>query len=32
MPNDVADRLAEAIPAGTPIDIVETAPAAQSNL
>jgi lipoprotein-anchoring transpeptidase ErfK/SrfK len=32
MPNDVADRLAEAIPAGTPIDIVETAPAPQSNL
>ncbi len=32
MPNDVADRLAEAVPAGTPIDILEATPAAQSNL
>jgi lipoprotein-anchoring transpeptidase ErfK/SrfK len=32
MPNDIADRLAEAVPAGTPIDIVEVAPTAQSNL
>ena len=32
MPNDIADRLAEAIPAGTPIDIVEAAPPAASTL
>lgn len=30
MPNDVADRLAEAVPAGTPIDIVAQAPAASA--
>ena len=32
MPNEIADRLADAVPAGTPIDIVEVAPTAQSNL
>lgn len=32
MPNEIADRLAEAIPAGTPIDILEEAPAAASTL
>jgi lipoprotein-anchoring transpeptidase ErfK/SrfK len=32
MPNDIADQLAEAVPAGTPIDIVELAPPASSNL
>ncbi len=32
MPNDVADRLATAVPAGAPIDIVEVAPSTQSNL
>lgn len=32
MPNDIADRIAEAVPAGTPIDIVTEAPAASSTL
>jgi lipoprotein-anchoring transpeptidase ErfK/SrfK len=32
MPNDIADQLAEIVPAGTPIDIVDVAPAASSNL
>lgn len=32
MPNEIADRLADAVPAGTPIDIVEVAPTAQNNL
>jgi lipoprotein-anchoring transpeptidase ErfK/SrfK len=32
MPNDIADQLAEIVPAGTPIDIVDMAPAAPSNL
>ncbi len=32
MPNDVADRLAEAVPAGTPIDIMATVAAASSQL
>ena len=32
MPNDIADQLAEIVPAGTPIDIVDVAPPASSNL
>lgn len=32
MTNDIADQLAEIVPAGTPIDIVDVAPAASSNL
>lgn len=32
MPNDIADRLAADVPAGTPIDIIESASTAPSNL
>ncbi len=32
MPNDIADKLSEAVPAGTPIDIVSAAGAASSPL